>query len=59
MSGFIGGVQPVAMAEPSTNSVETQDLKDNAVTDDKLNSAELNQAVVDISDTEALALASL
>jgi len=59
MSGFIGGVQPVAMAEPSTNSVETQDLKDNAVTDDKLNSATLDQAVVDIDDNELLALAGL
>ena len=59
MSGFIGGVQPVAMAEPSTNSVETQDLKDNAVTDDKLNSATLDQAVVDIEDNELYALAGL
>jgi len=59
MSGFIGGVQPVAMAEPSTDSVETQDLKDNAVTDDKLNSATLDQAVVDIDDNELLALAGL
>jgi hypothetical protein len=59
MSGYIGGTVPVAMAEPSTDSVETQDLKDNAVTDDKINSVTLDQAVVDISDNETLALAGL
>ena len=59
MSGYIGGTVPVAMAEPSTNSVETQDLKDNAVTDDKINSAALDQAVVDIDTLEVLALAGL
>ena len=49
----------MAMAEPSTNSVETQDLKDNAVTDDKLNSATLTQAVIDIDEAELIALAGL
>ena len=59
MSGYLGAGHPVAMAESETNSVETQDLQDNAVTDVKLNSATLNQAVEDITDTEALALAGL
>ena len=59
MSGYLGQGQPMAMAEPSTNSVETQDLKDNAVTDDKLNSATLTQAVIDINEAELIALAGL
>jgi len=59
MSGYLGAGNPVAMAEPNTDSVETQDLKANCVTDAKLNSATLNQAVEDITDTEALALAGL
>lgn len=59
MSGYIGGVQPVAMAEPNTDSVETRDLKDNAVTDDKINSAALDKAVLDIDTLEVLALAGL
>jgi hypothetical protein len=56
MAGYVGRGQPVAVED---NSVETADIIDDAVTDDKLNSATLNQAVVDIDDLEILALAGL
>ena len=56
MAGYLGQSQPVAAGG---NSVETEDIIDDAVTDEKLNSATLDQAVVDIDDLEVLALAGL
>ena len=56
MAGYLGQSQPVAAGG---NSVETDDIIDDAVTDEKLNSATLDQAVVDIDDLEVLALAGL
>jgi len=59
MGGYIGGATPVAIADVQDNSVENSDIQDGAVTDDKLNSATLDQAVIDIDDNEILALAGL
>ena len=38
MSGFIGNVQSVAIADVQDNSVEASDIQDGAVTQDKINS---------------------
>ena len=56
MAGYVGRGQPVAVDD---NSVETSDIIDGAVTDDKLNSVTLDQAVIDIDELEILALAGL
>ena len=39
MSGFIGNVQSVAIADVQDNSVETSDIQDGAVTQDKIHSS--------------------
>ncbi len=66
MAGYLGQAQPVAAGG---NSVESGDIvdnaitetkvADNAITDNKINSATLDQAVIDIDDNELLALAGL